>query len=83
MPIMSKCMIVREQRKKLDILEMELSTARQEGFVSNHAIETNRSYSKRKPLAVIGIFTKFGSKNSRDAIRRAWMGSGKYSNYLV
>ncbi|KAK8466836.1 hypothetical protein PHAVU_008G159800 [Phaseolus vulgaris] len=71
-----KVIACREERKKLDTLEMELSTARKEGFVSNHAIETNKTYSKRKPLVVIGIFTNFGSKNSRDAIRRAWMGTG-------
>jgi len=83
MPIMWKCIMVREERKKLDTLEMELSTARKEGFVSNHAIETNKTYSKRKPLVVIGIFTNFGSKNSRDAIRRAWMGTGKYTNFYL
>ncbi|CAJ1972366.1 unnamed protein product [Sphenostylis stenocarpa] len=71
-----KIIACREQRKKLDILEMELATAKQEGFVSNHVRETNGTYSKRKPLVVIGIFTKFGSQNNRDAIRSAWMGSG-------
>ncbi|TKY56015.1 beta-1,3-galactosyltransferase 11 [Spatholobus suberectus] len=71
-----KIIACREQRKKLDALEMELATARQEGFVSNHVIETNGTYSKKKPLVVIGIFTKFGSQNNRDAIRKAWMGSG-------
>ncbi|KAK7385043.1 hypothetical protein VNO78_30750 [Psophocarpus tetragonolobus] len=71
-----KIIACREQHKKLDALEMELATARKEGFVSNHVIETNGTYSKRKPLVVIGIFTKFGSQNNRDAIRKAWMGSG-------
>jgi len=29
-------------------------------------------------LVVIGILTKFGRQKNRDAIRKAWMGSGKY-----
>ena len=68
----------REQHKKLDALETELAGARQEGFVSNPLIETNGTYSMRRPLVVIGILTKFGRQKNRDAIRKAWMGSGKY-----
>ncbi|XP_027362608.1 hydroxyproline O-galactosyltransferase HPGT1-like isoform X2 [Abrus precatorius] len=72
-----KIIACREQHKKLDALEMELATARQEGFVSNHVIEANNgTYSKKKPLVVIGIFTKFGGQNNREAIRKAWMGVG-------
>lgn len=69
-------MIVREQHKKLDALEMELAAARQEGFTSKRLTETNGTYSKSRPLVVIGILTKFGRQNNRDAIRKAWMGNG-------
>lgn len=55
---------------------MELEAARQEGFVSNHLSE-NKGTHKKKLLAVIGIITKFGRKNNRDAIRRAWMPTGR------
>ncbi|KAL6272673.1 hypothetical protein ACE6H2_023365 [Prunus campanulata] len=65
-----------EQHKKLSALEMELAAARQEGFTSMRSIEINGTYYKRRPLVVIGIFTTFGRKNSRDAIRKAWMGTG-------
>ncbi|KAL2558675.1 putative beta-1 [Forsythia ovata] len=65
----------REQLKKLSALEMELSTARQEGFVSKHLPEMNK-IPKKNPLVVIGILTGFGRKNERDAIRKAWMGAG-------
>lgn len=68
--------LFREQHKKLDALEMELAAAKQEGFVSKGLIETNGTYSKRRPLVVIGILTKFGRRKNRDAIRKAWMGSG-------
>lgn len=70
-------MIAREQHKKLDALEMELATARQEGFASKHLTETNGTYTKRRPLVVIGILTRFGRHNNREAIRKAWMGNGK------
>jgi len=68
----------REQHKKLDALETELAAARQEGFVSKPLIEINGTYSRRRPLVVIGILTKFGRQKNRDAIRKAWMGSGIY-----
>ncbi|KAL2226998.1 UNVERIFIED_CONTAM: Hydroxyproline O-galactosyltransferase HPGT1 [Sesamum indicum] len=68
-------MPIREQRKKLSGLEMELAAARQEGFVSKHLSEINRT-PKRRPLVVVGIFTGFGRKSNRDAIRKAWMGIG-------
>ncbi|KAI3425431.1 Hexosyltransferase, partial [Psidium guajava] len=62
----------REQHKKLSALEMELAVARKEGFISRHSVDD----SKKRPLLVVGIFTGFGRKNNRDAIRKAWMGSG-------
>ncbi|KAK7293453.1 hypothetical protein RJT34_16319 [Clitoria ternatea] len=71
-----KIIACREKHKKLEALEIELAKARQEGFASNHAIVTNGTHTKKKPLVVIGILTKFGNQNNRDAIRKAWMGSG-------
>ncbi|PKI52111.1 hypothetical protein CRG98_027527 [Punica granatum] len=65
----------REQHKKLSALETELAAARQEGFVSKHSADTSGNQSKKKPLLVIGVFTAFGRKNNRDAIRKAWMGN--------
>ncbi|THG06112.1 hypothetical protein TEA_023262 [Camellia sinensis var. sinensis] len=68
-------MDVREQQKKLSALEMELVAAKQEGFTSNHWSKTNK-IPKKRPLVVIGVLTTFGRKNNRDAIRKAWMGTG-------
>lgn len=48
---------------------MELAAAKQEGFVS-------KILPKRRPRVVIGILTGFGRKRNRDAIRKAWMGTG-------
>ena len=55
---------------------MELVAARQEGFISKRLIETNGTYSKRRPSVVIGILTRFGRQHNKDTIRKAWMGSG-------
>lgn len=63
---------VREQHKKLSAVETELAAAKQEGFSVQHSTLKNGT----RPLLVIGIFTKFGRKNNRDAIRKAWMGTG-------
>lgn len=70
-----KIIACREQQKKLSALEMELASARQEGFVSKHLPDTKKT-SKKRPLVVIGILTSFGRKNNRDAIRKAWMATG-------
>ena len=69
--------MLREQKKKLSALEMELVAARQEGFVSSHLPEKN-SISNKRPLVVIGILTGFSHKSKRDAVRKAWMGTGIY-----
>ncbi|XP_052199518.1 hydroxyproline O-galactosyltransferase HPGT1 [Diospyros lotus] len=70
-----KIISCREQQKKLIALQMELIAARQEGFTVNHLSESKRT-SKKRPLVVIGVMTGFGHKNNRDAIRKAWMGTG-------
>ncbi|KAM7491456.1 hypothetical protein LguiA_034377 [Lonicera macranthoides] len=71
-----KVIACREQQKKLDALQMELGKARQEGFVSNNPAKNSETDTKKKLLAVIGIITRFGHKNNRDAIRKAWMSTG-------
>lgn len=59
---------------------MDLAAARQEGFVPKHlSVNDGRNITKRL-LSVVGIITTFGRKKNRDAIRKAWMPTGK--NYL-
>ncbi|KAB2001708.1 hypothetical protein ES319_D11G013200v1 [Gossypium barbadense] len=72
-----KIIACREQHKTLSALEMDLAIARQEGFTSKRSSDTSGAVSKRKPLVVIGVLTRFGRKNNRDAMRKAWMGSGE------
>ncbi|KAK1281899.1 putative beta-1,3-galactosyltransferase 11 [Acorus calamus] len=70
-----KVIACREQLKRLSYLETELAAARQEGFISKHKPETNSNHTKR-PLLVVGVLTGFGSKNRRNAIRKAWSTHG-------
>ncbi|KAF7147603.1 hypothetical protein RHSIM_Rhsim03G0197400 [Rhododendron simsii] len=70
-----KIIACREQQKKLSALEMELAAAKPEDFKLNHLAVTNQP-PKKRPLVVIGVLTEFGRKTNRDAIRKAWMGTG-------
>ncbi|KAK8703345.1 hypothetical protein V6N13_021664 [Hibiscus sabdariffa] len=71
-----KIIACREKHKKLSALEMDLAAAGKEGFTSKRSSDSDGAVRKRRPLVVIGILTRFGRKNNRDAIRKAWMGSG-------
>ncbi|KAJ0267198.1 Hydroxyproline O-galactosyltransferase HPGT1 [Hirschfeldia incana] len=71
-----KIIACREQKKTLAALEIQLSAARQEGFVSKTPRHTADTETKKRPLVVIGIMTSFGNKKKRDAVRQAWMGTG-------
>ncbi|XVE58420.1 hypothetical protein DITRI_Ditri04bG0168400 [Diplodiscus trichospermus] len=72
-----KIIACREQHKKLSALEMDLATARQEGFTPKRASDAGGTVSQRRPLVVIGVLTRFGREKNRNAIRKAWMGSGE------
>jgi hypothetical protein len=76
-----KIIACREQKKTLAALEMELSSARQEGFVSKSPKLADGTETKKRPLVVIGIMTSLGNKKKRDAVRQAWMGTGRVSLY--
>lgn len=56
---------------------MELDKAKKKGFVSTNLIETKGTNERKKLLAVVGILTGFGRRHNRDAIRKAWMPTGR------
>lgn len=60
---------------------MELSAARQEGFIPKNPKHTDGTETKKRPLVVIGIMTTLGNKKKRDAVRQAWMGTGRVLPY--
>ena len=49
---------------------MELVAAQQEDFISKNLSENKETPPKKELLVVVGIITKFGHKNNRDAISR-------------
>ncbi|KAI7743084.1 hypothetical protein M8C21_013578, partial [Ambrosia artemisiifolia] len=68
----------REQLKRMSMLQKELDEAKKEGFVPKNRLETKgNDEKKKKVLAVVGILTGFGRRHNRDAIRKAWMPTGR------
>ena len=49
---------------------MELAAAQQKDFASKNLLENKGTTPKKRLLAIVGIITKFGHKNNRDAISR-------------
>ncbi|MQL94760.1 hypothetical protein Taro_027423 [Colocasia esculenta] len=71
-----KVLACRDQHKKLSDLEIELAAAKQKGFVAKHSLRYNATDSRKRLLAVIGVFSGFGRRNNRDAIRKSWLPTG-------
>ncbi|XP_077222302.1 hydroxyproline O-galactosyltransferase HPGT3-like isoform X2 [Tasmannia lanceolata] len=55
--------------------EMELTLAKSKGYLRNQ-LNKNRSFSGQKLIAVIGIYTGFGSRLTRNRLRGSWMPKG-------
>ncbi|XP_065851442.1 hydroxyproline O-galactosyltransferase HPGT2-like [Euphorbia lathyris] len=55
--------------------EMELTLAKSQGYLKNQ-LPQSRSSSGRKLLAVIGVYTGFGSRLKRNIFRGSWMPKG-------
>ncbi|CAM8909534.1 unnamed protein product [Rhodiola kirilowii] len=71
-----KIITCREQLNRYSAVKAELAAAEKEGFVAKFSSDGNGAESKKKALAVVGIFTGFGRRKNRDAIRKAWMPTG-------
>lgn len=52
--------------------EMDLSLAKSQGYLR----QENASSSEKKLLAVIGVYTGFGSRLKRNVFRGSWMPTG-------
>ncbi|KAL3500912.1 hypothetical protein ACH5RR_040005 [Cinchona calisaya] len=55
--------------------EMELTLAKSQGYLKNQ-LKQSRSASGKKFLAVIGVYTGFGSRLRRNVFRGSWMPKG-------
>lgn len=67
---------VREQKKRIAALEMELAAARASGFHPESKLANASETGGRKALVVVGINTGFGQRARRDSIRNVWMPTG-------
>ncbi|KAK2659942.1 hypothetical protein Ddye_006475 [Dipteronia dyeriana] len=55
--------------------EMDLTLAKSQGYLKNW-VQKSRSSSGKKLLAVIGVYTGFGSRLKRNVFRGSWMPKG-------
>lgn len=76
--LVNKCLgYYREIERKLSEVEMELASAKSQGFMRKWVNLRNANSTSRSPLlAVIGINTEFGNRLKRDKIRSKWMPRG-------
>lgn len=65
----------KDSGKRITDLEMELTLARSQGYLHKH-LNWNATVSSQRLLAVIGIYTGFGSHSNRNRIRNTWMPTG-------
>jgi len=65
---------LRDLEKRIAEVEMDLTLAKSQGYLRNQ-LKPNESAPK-KLLAVIGVYTGFGSRLTRNAFRGSWMPTG-------
>ncbi|GAU15078.1 hypothetical protein TSUD_08160 [Trifolium subterraneum] len=65
----------RDLEKRIVEAEMELTLAKSQGYLKGQRLQTASS-SDRRLLAVIGVYTGFGSRLKRNVFRGSWMPKG-------
>lgn len=71
---------LRDLERKVVEAEMDLTLAKSQGFLKDHLLR-NGSLSTKKLLAVIGVYTGFGSHLRRKIFRESWMPKGLFSSF--
>lgn len=74
--------IFRDLERRIVEAEMELTLAKSQGYLKNR-LKQNGSGSGKKYLAVIGLYTGFGSRLARNSFRGSWMPKGESVPYSV
>ncbi|XP_062164341.1 hydroxyproline O-galactosyltransferase HPGT3-like isoform X1 [Alnus glutinosa] len=65
----------RDLERRIVDAEMELTLAKSQGYLKNQ-LQQSGSSSGQKLLAVIGVYTGFGSRLNRNVFRGSWMPKG-------
>lgn len=68
-------MDLRDLERRIVEAEMELTLAKSQGYLKNQ-IQKSGASSGQKLLAVIGVYTGFGSRLKRNVFRGSWMPKG-------
>ena len=63
--------------KRVVEAEMDLTLAKSQGFLGSQ-LKQSGSSSNKKFLAVIGVYTGFGSRLNRNVFRGSWMPKGLF-----
>ena len=63
--------------------EMELAQAKSQGYLKNQKSLSSASSGNKKMLAVIGVYTGFGSHLKRNKFRGSWMPRGKSTTITI
>lgn len=70
-------MIFRDLERRIVEAEMDLTFAKSQGYLKNE-LQQSGSSSGQKLLAVIGVYTGFGSRLKRNVFRGSWMPRGQW-----
>nr|GMD89499.1 hydroxyproline O-galactosyltransferase HPGT3-like isoform X2 [Ipomoea batatas] len=65
----------KDLERRIVEIEMELTLAKSQGYLRNQ-LQQSGSSSSKKLLAVIGVYTGFGSRLRRNVFRGSWMPNG-------
>ena len=72
----NECFGGREIGRKIVEAEMDLTKAKSEGYLWGNRTAAVDSEKKQQLLAVIGVYTGFGSRLKRNTFRGSWMPRG-------
>lgn len=70
-------MIFRDLERRIVEAEMDMTFAKSQGYLKNE-LQQSGSSSGQKLLAVIGVYTGFGSRLKRNVFRGSWMPRGQW-----
>jgi hypothetical protein len=74
--LVSVVLVFRDLERRIVDAEMELTLAKSQGYLKNQ-LQQSGSSSGQKLLAVIGVYTGFGSRLNRNVFRGSWMPKGQ------
>lgn len=78
--LMASVLFDRDLERKIVEAEMELTLAKSQGYLKGQLLQSDSP--DRRLLAVIGVYTGFGSRLQRNKFRGSWMPRGLFEFQL-